>query len=123
MIVSPHADHDNKTPVKGMSAAVSTQVAKKTLPLGWLALPQGADDPEDASSSPGSGRSTAPRDDLPFRVELWNEDRSAVEQVLAVTANSSIGYAAYHAATREYPDRYVTFRHRNRVLSRWNAQH
>jgi hypothetical protein len=42
---------------------------------------------------------------------------------LAVTAHSSIGYAAYHAATREYPDRYVTLSHRNRVLSRWNARH
>ncbi|MFL5265424.1 MAG: hypothetical protein ACJ8AH_02315 [Stellaceae bacterium] len=46
-----------------------------------------------------------------------------MEQVLAVTAHSSIGYAACHAATREYPNCYVTLRHQNRVLSRWNAQH
>jgi hypothetical protein len=92
------------------------------LPTGWLGMPQGADNPEDESAGPGSGRSTAPRDDLPYRVELWSEDQSAVEQVLAVTANSNIGYAAYHAAAREYPDRYVTLRHRNRVLSRWNAK-
>lgn len=65
--------------------------------------------------------STASHDDLPYKVELWNEARTAVEQVLAVTAHGSIGYAAYYAATREYPDRYVTLRHRSRVLSRWNA--
>jgi hypothetical protein len=71
----------------------------------------------------GGQRGTAPRDDLPYRVELWNEDLSSVEQVLAVTAHSSIGYAAYHAATREYPDRYLTLSHHNRGLSRWNARH
>jgi hypothetical protein len=85
-------------------------------------MAQGSDDSEDTGSR-RSSRSTAPHDDLPYQVELWTEDRSAVELVLAVTAHSSIGYAAYYAATREYPDRYVTLRHRSRVLSRWNAQH
>jgi hypothetical protein len=85
-------------------------------------MARGKDDPDESPPS-GSDRSTAPHGDLPFHVELWSEDRSVVEQVLAVTANSSIGYAAYHAATREYPDRYVILRHRNRVLSRWNEQH
>jgi hypothetical protein len=80
-------------------------------------------DNRDDSPPIGPDRSTAPHGDLPYRVELWNEERSVVEQVLAVTAHSSIGYAAYHAATREYPDRYVTLRHRNRILSRWNASH
>jgi hypothetical protein len=85
------------------------------------AMAQGRDD-ADHKPRGGSGHSAAPHDDLPYRVELWNEDRTAVEQVLAVTAHSSIGYAAYHAATREYPDRYVTLRHRSRILSRWNVQ-
>jgi hypothetical protein len=92
-------------------------------PFHPFAMAQGRNDPDDTPPDAGSDRSTIPRDDLPYRVELWNEDRTGVEQVLAVTAHSSIGYAAYHAATREYPDRYVTLRHRNRVLSRWNAQH
>jgi hypothetical protein len=92
-------------------------------PFHPFAMAQGTNDPDDAAPDAGSDRSTSPRDDLPYRVELWNEDRTSVEQVLAVTAHSSIGYAAYYAATREYPDRYVTLRHRNRVLSRWNAQH
>ena len=58
---------------------------------------------------------------LPFRVELWNETRTAVEQVLAVTAHGSIGYAAYYAATREFPTRYITLSHKNDVVSRWNG--
>jgi hypothetical protein len=63
----------------------------------------------------------ADREDLPYRVELWDAARTAVEQVLAVTANGSIGYAAYYAATREFPSRYVTLRHKNSIISRWNG--
>ena len=48
--------------------------------------------------------------------ECLNDAR--VEQVLAVTSRSSIGYAAYYAATREYPDRLVTLRHKNRTVVR-----
>ena len=57
--------------------------------------------------------------DLPFKVEIWNAEAS-MELVLAVTASGSIGYAAYHAATREFPDRYIVLLHNNRVLARWN---
>lgn len=65
--------------------------------------------------------SPVPRDDLPYRVELWDEARTSVEQVLAVASNGAIGYAAYYAATREHPNRYVTLRHNNRIVSRWNG--
>jgi hypothetical protein len=58
---------------------------------------------------------------LPFKVELWDEAKVSVEQVLAVTANGSIGYAAYYAATREHPNRYITLRHNNSIVSRWNG--
>jgi hypothetical protein len=58
---------------------------------------------------------------LPYKVELWDEEKSSVEQVLAVTAHGSIGYAAYYAATQEYPDRYITLRHKNGIISRWNG--
>jgi len=58
------------------------------------------------------------RQDLPYKIELWNPAKSAVEQVLAVTANGSIGYAAFYGATREFPHRYITLRHKNRIVSR-----
>lgn len=103
-----------------VASYVPASVSVSTLPF---AMAQGRDDADDTPPDTGSDGSTTPRDDLPYKVELWNAARTIVEQVLAVTANSSIGYAAYHAATREYPDRYVTLRHKNRVLSRWNAQH
>ena|SRR5579883_880771 len=79
-------------------------------------------DPEDIDDVPeGIQRKSARKEDLPYKVELWDTSRSTVEQVLAVTANGSIGYAAFYAATREYPDRYITLRQKNRVISRWNG--
>jgi hypothetical protein len=79
-------------------------------------------EPDDDGSEPVPfGRQTIPRDDLPYKVELWDTAKKTVEQVLAVTAHGSIGYAAYYAATREYPDRYVTLRHKNSIVNRWNG--
>jgi hypothetical protein len=63
----------------------------------------------------------ADREDLPYKVEIWNEAGAAVEQIVAITANASIGYAAYYAATREYPDRHITLRHKNSVVARWSG--
>jgi hypothetical protein len=52
----------------------------------------------------------ADREDLPYKIEIWTETGASVEQIIAATANASIGYAAYYAATREYPDRHITLR-------------
>jgi hypothetical protein len=81
------------------------------------------------SDEPGDGQAGAPPhgsdpsqfEDLPYKVELWSPTKTKVEQVLAVTASGSIGYAAFHAATREFPDRYITLRHKGTVVSRWNG--
>jgi hypothetical protein len=82
----------------------------------------GENDPDGGHSSRAPfDRQTAAREDLPYRVELWDETRKTVEQVLAVTANAGIGYAAYYAATREHPHRYITLRHKNAIVSRWNG--
>lgn len=79
------------------------------------------DDAEDGSAKvPRYDRPTSSREDLPYKVELWDERKTSVEQVLAVTAHGSIGYAAYYAAAREYPNRYVTLRHKNTIVSRSN---
>jgi hypothetical protein len=107
-----------------MGCNVRSQIADAfPVPFQPFAMAQGSSDRDGEPQGGGNDHGTAPHDDLPYRVELWNDDRTSVEQVLAVTAHSSIGYAAYFAATREYPDRYLTLSHRNRVLSRWNAKH
>jgi hypothetical protein len=80
------------------------------------------DDPDDARREPVRlDRLASGREDLPYKVELWDEAKQSVEQLLAVTASGSIGYAAFYAATREHPNRYITLRHRNSIVSRWNA--
>jgi hypothetical protein len=61
------------------------------------------------------------REDHPYMVELWDHTKTSVEQVLAITANGSIGYAAYYAAIRDFPSRYITLRHKGGVVSRWNG--
>jgi hypothetical protein len=79
-------------------------------------------DPDDGPAEPARfDRPTAGREDLPYKVELWDETKKGVEQVLAVTASGSIGYAAYYAATREHPHRHITLRHKNSVVARWNG--
>jgi hypothetical protein len=82
-----------------------------------------SDDPPDDEPKSRSSRGGIPvaRENLQYRVELWDEAKRSVEQVLAVTASASIGYAAYFAATREFPQRCITLRHRDSVLSRWNG--
>jgi hypothetical protein len=82
-----------------------------------------ADDDPDDGTPERAGRRPQPkeREDLPYRVELWDASKTSVEQVLAVTASAGIGYAAYYGATREFPHRYVTLRHKNSIISRWNG--
>lgn len=81
-----------------------------------------ARDPEDEDLRPPA-RAPDPveREDLPYRVELWDQAKAGVEQVLAVTASASIGFAAFYGATREFPGRYITLRHKGSIISRWNA--
>jgi hypothetical protein len=78
-------------------------------------------DPDGPRKVKRADRSQSAHEDLPYKVELWDMDKKSVEQVLAVTASGSIGYAAYYAAAREYPDRYVTLRHKNGIVARSNG--
>jgi hypothetical protein len=71
-----------------------------------------------AARKAGVARATP---DLAYTVELWDAAKASVEITLALTANGSIGFAAYYAATREFPDRYITLRHRDGIVSRWNG--
>jgi hypothetical protein len=87
-------------------------------PFTRFAAGDGADDP--SSSKISSFDHPTAHEDLPYKVELWDEAKASVEQILAITANGSIGYAAYYAAAREYPYRYVTLRHKNSIVSRSN---
>ena len=81
-----------------------------------------SDEPESGSGSPAWDRQQPyEHEDLSYKVEVWNAGKTAVEIVVAMTVSASIGYAAYYAATREFSDRYITLRHKNSIISRWNG--
>ena len=86
-------------------------------------LGSGADHDGSGSTEPSRAPAPSERDDLPYRVKLWDDAYEAVEQVLAVTSNTSIGYGAYYAAVQQFPNRNVTLRHKNRVISRSTGGH
>jgi hypothetical protein len=85
-------------------------------------LVSGQDGDESGSAERAGVPSPIERDDLPYKVELWDDAYHTVEQVLAVTSNSSIGYGAYYAAVQQFPTRHITLRHKNRVISRSTAR-
>jgi hypothetical protein len=58
--------------------------------------------------------------DLGYAIELWDETRS-VSSVLAAAAHPAIGFAAFYAALREHPDRYITLRHLDKILTSANG--
>ena len=104
-----------------MRAAISRSLAISPAD-GRLFRLQPAGDREDGIPRGAPSRPVpVDREDLPYKVEIWNESGASVEQVVAATANASIGYAAYYAATREYPDRHITLRHKNSVVARWSG--
>jgi hypothetical protein len=104
-----------------MRVVVNRNLAITSLNGGLLHLQPAGDREDDLPRGTPSRPVPADRDDLPYKVEIWNETGAAVEQIVAVTANASIGYAAYYAATREYPDRHITLRHKNSVVARWSG--
>ncbi|MGA0605399.1 hypothetical protein ACO2Q0_05300 [Phenylobacterium sp. VNQ135] len=82
------------------------------------------DDPTDETGGtrPYGDRFPSNADDFAYKVEIWDANGEFAERVVAVSLSSSIGYAAFYAATREFPGRVVTLRHRDRVMSRWTGQ-
>jgi hypothetical protein len=82
-----------------------------------------ADPPDEGDRTPSPlGGFPGEGEDLPYKVEVWDETGQFVEQVVAVSVSPAIGYAAYYAATREYPGRAITLRHRSAVISRWTVR-
>jgi hypothetical protein len=86
---------------------------------------QASDDPPEAGNPSGRARRAidpGERDELAYKVELWDRDGQAIEQVLAVTSSASIGYAAFYAATREFPEAVITLRHNKNIMSKWGSR-
>jgi hypothetical protein len=57
------------------------------------------------------------RYDLPYSVELWDDDDSHVEELIALTSDYRVARAAYEEAVKRRPGRIVTLRQKTRLLA------
>jgi hypothetical protein len=57
------------------------------------------------------------KDDFPFPVELWDDNDSHIEEVLALASDYATAKSAYEQAIKRRPGRIVTLRQKTRVLA------
>jgi hypothetical protein len=82
-----------------------------------------SDPPSDPSDFP---QSQSPSDSsvdegLGYRVEIWNDDETSVEAVLAIARTAAIAYSAFFEAAKHLPHRLILLRFEGRTLSRWKV--
>ena len=47
-------------------------------------------------------------DDLPFRVEVWDDKDSRIEEIIALTSDYATAKSAYGEAVKRRPGRFIT---------------
>ena len=81
------------------------------------------DEPPDEGDGAVAGGGVSEQDAfLPYRVELWDTSESAVEAVVAMAQNRTVGFAAYFAAAKQFPRRLIVLRDQFGELSRWDPR-
>lgn len=55
---------------------------------------------------------------LPYRIELWNLQRTEIEKVVARAASAALARAIFVAAQNEHLGRYFTLRRGSKVIDR-----
>jgi hypothetical protein len=55
-------------------------------------------------------------DDLPFRVELWDDKDSHIEEIIALTSDYATAKSAYEEAVKRRPGRFITLRQKARIF-------
>jgi hypothetical protein len=55
--------------------------------------------------------------DLPYSVELWDDNDSHVEELIALTGDYRVARAAFEEAVKRRPGRIVTLRQKTRLLA------
>jgi hypothetical protein len=57
-------------------------------------------------------------DDLPFRVELWDDKDSRLEEIIALASDYATAKSAYEGAVKRRPGRLITLRQKARVIQK-----
>ena len=55
--------------------------------------------------------------DLPYRVELWDQKDTHVEELIALAADHAIARAAFAEALRRRPGKVIILRQKSRVIA------
>jgi hypothetical protein len=56
-------------------------------------------------------------DDLPYRIELWDDKDTHVEEVIALVSDYATAKSAFDQAVKRRPGKLITLRQRTRVLA------
>jgi hypothetical protein len=59
-----------------------------------------------------------PDDDLPFRIELWDDGDRHVEEVIALASDFSTAKCGYEEAVRRRAGKLITLRQKSRVIKK-----
>jgi hypothetical protein len=57
-------------------------------------------------------------DDLPFRIELWDEADRHIEEVIALASDFASACGAYDEAVKRQPGKRITLRQKSRVIKK-----
>jgi hypothetical protein len=57
-------------------------------------------------------------DDLPFRVELWDDRDRHIEEVIALVSDYTTARSAYEEAVKRRPGKLITLRQKTRVIQK-----
>ena len=56
--------------------------------------------------------------DLPFRIELWDDADTRLEELIALTADFASACGAYDEAVKRRPGKLITLRQKARVIKK-----
>ena len=57
-------------------------------------------------------------DDLPFRIELWDDQDRHVEELIALASDYASACGAYDEAVKRRPGKLITLRQKARVIKK-----
>jgi hypothetical protein len=57
-------------------------------------------------------------DDLPFRIELWDDGDRHVEELIALAADFTTAQTTYNDAVKRRPGKLITLRQKARVIKK-----
>ena len=59
---------------------------------------------------PGAREESGAGEDLPYAIELWDQQGARVERVIARASSGQLARAIFDSARKEFPDRRITLR-------------